>query len=145
MMKSILCLLLVLHNVFGTLAVPEARTIFEMKTGIQLRMHVVAHDDSEAMQQLKLTVRDIKADALKEVTVDGLFVAVGTQPRSDLVKGQLELDGAGYVAAGEDTVTSVPGVFVAGDLRRKPLKQVITAAADGAVAASRAIQFVLER
>lgn len=95
--------------------------------------------------RLKLTVRDIKADALKEVTVDGLFVAVGTQPRSDLVKGQLELDGAGYVAAGEDTQTSVPGVFVAGDLRRKPLKQVITAAADGAVAASRAIQFVLER
>ena len=95
--------------------------------------------------RLKLTVRDIKADALKEVAVDGLFVAVGTQPRSDLVKGQLELDGAGYVAAGEDTVTSVPGVFVAGDLRRKPLKQVITAAADGAVAASRAIQFVLER
>ena len=95
--------------------------------------------------RLKLTVRDIKADALKEVAVDGLFVAVGTQPRSDLVKGQLELDGAGYVAAGEDTQTSVPGVFVAGDLRRKPLKQVITAAADGAVAASRAIQFVLER
>ena len=95
--------------------------------------------------RLKLTVRDIKADALKEVAVDGLFVAVGTQPRSDLVKGQLELDGAGYVAAGEDTETSVPGVFVAGDLRRKPLKQVITAAADGAVAASRAIQFVLER
>ena len=95
--------------------------------------------------RLKLTVRDIKADALKEVAVDGLFVAVGTQPRSDLVKGQLELDGAGYVAAGEDTATSVPGVFVAGDLRRKPLKQVITAAADGAVAASRAIQFVLER
>ena len=95
--------------------------------------------------RLKLTVRDIKADALKEVAVDGLFVAVGTQPRSELVKGQLELDGAGYVVAGEDTATSVPGVFVAGDLRRKPLKQVITAAADGAVAASRAIQFVLER
>ena len=95
--------------------------------------------------RLKLTVRDIKADALQELIVDGLFVAVGTQPRSELVKGQLELDGAGYVVAGEDTATSVPGVFVAGDLRRKPLKQVITAAADGAVAASRAIQHVLER
>ena len=80
-----------------------------------------------------------------EWTMYGLFVAVGTQPRSELVKGQLELDSAGYVVAGEDTATSVPGVFVAGDLRRKPLKQVITAAADGAVAASRAIQFVLER
>ena len=95
--------------------------------------------------RLNLTVRDLKSDTTSILTVDGLFVAVGTQPRSDLVKGQLELDGAGYVAAGEDTETSVPGVFVAGDLRRKPLKQVITAAADGAVAASRAIQFVLER
>lgn len=94
---------------------------------------------------LKLTVRDIKADALKEVAVDGLFVAVGTQPRSELVKDQLALDSAGYVIAGEDTCTSVPGVYVAGDLRKRPLKQVITAAADGAVAASRAIQFVLER
>ena len=99
----------------------------------------------KADDRLKLTVRDIKADALQELTVDGLFVAVGTQPRSELVKGQLELDSAGYVVAGEDTATSVPGVFVAGDLRRKPLKQVITAAADGAVAASRAIQYVLER
>lgn len=95
--------------------------------------------------RLKLTVRDIKADALKEVVVDGLFVAVGTQPRSELVKDQLALDSAGYVIAGEDTCTSVPGVYVAGDLRKRPLKQVITAAADGAVAASRAIQFVLER
>lgn len=95
--------------------------------------------------RLKLTVRDIKADALKEVVVDGLFVAVGTQPRSELVKDQLELDGAAYVIAGEDTCTSVPGVYVAGDLRKRPLKQVITAAADGAVAASMAIKFVLER
>ena len=95
--------------------------------------------------RLKLTVKDIKAGEMFELMADGLFVAVGTQPRTDLVKDQLETDGAGYVIAGEDTLTSIPGVFVAGDMRRRPLKQVITAAADGAVAASQAIKFVLER
>ena len=95
--------------------------------------------------RLRLTIRDIKADAMKSLTVDGLFVAVGTQPRTELVKDQLPLDGAGSVIAGEDTVTDVPGVFIAGDMRRRPLKQVITAAADGAVAATQAIRFVLER
>lgn len=95
--------------------------------------------------RLLLTLRDRKADAEKTLAVDGLFVAVGTQPRTELVRGQLPLDETGYVLAGEDTRTAIPGVFAAGDLRARPLKQVITAAADGAVAASMAIRFVLER
>ena len=66
-------------------------------------------------------------------------MAVGTQPGSELLKGQLELDEAGYVVASEDTQTSIPGVFAAGDLRKKPLKQIVTAVSDGAVAASMAL------
>ena len=65
---------------------------------------------------------------------DGIFVSVGRQPASGLFAGQVELDGSGYVIAGEDTKTSLPGVFAVGDLRTKTLRQVITAAADGAVA-----------
>lgn len=95
--------------------------------------------------RLLLALKDLKSGQLRELTVDGLFVAVGTQPRTALVRGQLALDGAGYVAAGEDTRTEIPGVFAAGDLRARPLKQVITAAADGAVAATMAIRYVLER
>ncbi len=95
--------------------------------------------------RLLLTLMDRKSGAERALEVDGLFVAVGTQPRTGLVRGQLALDGAGYIPAGEDTRTEVPGVFAAGDLRRRPLKQVITAAADGAVAASMAIRYVLER
>lgn len=95
--------------------------------------------------RLRLTLHDIKANAPKEIAVDGLFVAVGTQPRSALIREQLPLDASGYVIAGEDTCTDIPGVYVAGDLRRRPLKQVITAAADGAVSASMAIKFVLEQ
>ncbi|MDO4355425.1 MAG: FAD-dependent oxidoreductase [Clostridia bacterium] len=95
--------------------------------------------------RLLLTMHDRKADGDRQLEVDGLFVAVGTQPRTELIRGQLALDGAGYVLAGEDTRTEIPGVFAAGDLRARPLKQVITAAADGAVAASMAIRHVLER
>ena len=95
--------------------------------------------------RLLLTLKDLKSGQLRALAVDGLFVAVGTQPRTELVRGQLALDGAGYVAAGEDTRTEIPGVFAAGDLRARPLKQVITAASDGAVAATMAIRYVLER
>ena len=94
---------------------------------------------------LCLTLKDLKSGQVRTLAVDGLFVAVGTQPRPELVRGQLALDGAGYVVAGEDTRTESPGVFAAGDLRARPLKQVITAAADGAVAATMAIRYVLER
>ena len=66
---------------------------------------------------------------------DGLFVSIGRSPNTALVQGQLELDSAGYIVADESTRTSLPGVFAAGDVRTKELRQVITAAADGAVAA----------
>lgn len=74
--------------------------------------------------------------------VDGLFVAVGTVPQTQLIRDQLALDAQGYIIAGEDTRTSVPGVFAAGDIRQKPLRQVITAASDGAVAANAAAAYI---
>ncbi|MBQ7355327.1 MAG: thioredoxin-disulfide reductase [Clostridia bacterium] len=66
---------------------------------------------------------------------DGVFISIGRQPATSFLQGQIELDEHGYVIAGEDTRTNLPGVFAAGDLRTKELRQVITAAADGAVAA----------
>lgn len=66
--------------------------------------------------------------------VDGLFVAVGRVPDTDLVRGQVDLDAEGYMIADETTRTSVPGVFAVGDARTKPMRQIITAAADGATA-----------
>lgn len=67
-----------------------------------------------------------------EVSVDGVFIAVGILPNSELAKGIVELDEGGYIVAGEDGRTSSPGIFAAGDVRTKQLRQVITAAADGA-------------
>ena len=65
---------------------------------------------------------------------DGLFVAIGRVPDTALIAGQVELDKQGYIVADETTRTSVPGVFAAGDARVKPLRQIITAASDGATA-----------
>lgn len=66
------------------------------------------------------------------IPVNGVFMAVGTQPNTAGIEGLPDTDEKGYVIAGEDCVTSIPGIFAAGDLRTKQLRQVITAAADGA-------------
>ena len=71
---------------------------------------------------------------------DGLFVSIGREPETALFD-ELEKDG-GYIAAGEDTQSSVPGVFAAGDVRTKPFRQIVTAAADGAVAAAAAEKYL---
>ena len=71
----------------------------------------------------------------EELTTDALFVAIGLIPENGVFKDLVELDEAGYVVAGEDCVTSAPGVFAAGDCRTKDVRQLVTAAADGAVAA----------
>ena len=71
----------------------------------------------------------------KTLAVDGVFVAVGVEPQTKLVEDQLPLDAGGYILAGEDTQTAIPGVFAAGDCRKKPLRQVSTAVGDGATAA----------
>lgn len=76
------------------------------------------------------------------LTVDGCFVAVGQLPDTAIVKDVVALDDYGYILAGEDTKTNIPGVFAAGDARNKPLRQVVTAAADGAVAAMAAQSYL---
>ena len=80
-------------------------------------------------------VRNKKTGQDQELACDGVFVAVGQVPNTQLFKGQVDLDESGYVLAGETTKTNLPGVFAVGDLRKKPLRQVVTAASDGAVAA----------
>lgn len=76
------------------------------------------------------------------IEAEGLFVSIGRIPATELVKGQIELDDGGYIVSREDTKTNIPGVFAAGDLRTKDLRQVITAASDGAVAAHFAEEYI---
>lgn len=77
-----------------------------------------------------------------EVSCDGIFVAIGRIPNTSLFKDQIELDSEGYIAADETTKTNIPGVFVAGDVRQKPLRQIVTAASDGAVASKFAEEYM---
>ena len=78
---------------------------------------------------------------VKTLDVDGLFVAIGREPKNDFIKN-LKLDDSGYVEASEDCKTNIDGIFVAGDSRTKTTRQIVTATADGAVAATAAIKYL---
>lgn len=84
------------------------------------------------MQVESITISNLKENVEEKLLVDGCFIAVGILPNNKLVKDSLDLDEGGYIKAGEDGITSIPGVFAAGDVRTKQLRQIITAAADGA-------------
>lgn len=102
---------------------------------------------SELLHGDKLTgvkVRNIQTGEETEISCDGLFVCIGREPASELVKGQLELDGAGYIVADESTRTSLPGVYAVGDVRTKAFRQVVTAVGDGATAAYYADEYLTE-
>ena len=85
-------------------------------------------------------VYEVEAD--EEDGTMGLFIFIGYQPQTELFKGKVEIDQYGYIVAGESTETNVPGVFVAGDCRVKEVRQVVTATADGAVAAIMAEKYI---
>lgn len=87
-------------------------------------------EGSDKVEDIK--VRNVKTDEEKAIAVDGVFIAVGILPNTEKFKGLVDLDESGYIIAGEDCVTSTPGIFAAGDIRTKNLRQVVTAVADGA-------------
>lgn len=85
---------------------------------------------SEQVEGLRITER--VTGKTQELNVSGVFVAVGILPNTDYCSGLVEMDEKGYVLAGEDCCTSREGIYAAGDIRKKPLRQILTAAADGA-------------
>lgn len=78
----------------------------------------------------------------KNIAVDGIFVAVGIHPDTEFVRELVACDESGYILAGEDTKTTISGIYAAGDVRKKPMRQIITAVADGANAATAAANFL---
>ncbi|MCI8544343.1 MAG: FAD-dependent oxidoreductase [Lachnospiraceae bacterium] len=82
-----------------------------------------------------VNLKDCKTGEVSLLPVAGVFVAVGIRPETELVQGLAACDENGYVLAGEDCATDVPGLFAAGDVRRKPIRQIVTAVSDGANAA----------
>ena len=87
-------------------------------------------------------VQDLLTGEEALLPCDGLFVSIGRAPASELVKGLLDLDENGYIIAGESTATSLPGIYAVGDVRTKALRQVVTAVADGAMAAHAAEEYL---
>lgn len=104
---------------------------------------VVEEIDGEDQVQY-VQVKNVKDDSKKTINVDGVFIAVGIDPDSALVDGIAELDKSGYVISDETGKTGAPGLFVAGDVRTKQLRQIITAAADGANAITSVEHYLLE-
>ena len=87
-------------------------------------------------------LRGLRTGEETQLDCDGVFISVGRKPATELVQGQLELDRGGYIVADETTKTSLPGVYAVGDVRTKPLRQVVTAVADGAMAVHMAEEYL---
>jgi len=102
---------------------------------------------SQLLHDSRLTgvrIQNVLTGEEEDVTCDGIFVSIGRKPATELVSGQLSLDEGGYVIAGESTETSIPGVYAVGDVRTKALRQIVTAVADGAIAAHYAQEFLAQ-
>ena len=89
-------------------------------------------------------IRNLKTGEKSQLKADGMFVAIGIVPNNDLVKGQLKQTEAGFVLTDENMKTDIAGVFAAGDIRQKPLWQLVTAVSDGAIAAVSAQRYIIE-
>lgn len=99
-------------------------------------------EGTEKVESLK--VKDVHTGEEKGISVDGVFIAVGILPNTEKFRNLVKLDESGYIIAGEDGVTDTPGVFAAGDIRTKKLRQVVTAVADGANAVASAQRYLME-
>ena len=101
--------------------------------------------DTDPLGVTGIRIRNVKTDAITEMGVDGLFIAIGHDPATKLFRGHLDIDGEGYInTAPDSTATSIPGVFAAGDVQDKIYRQAVTAAGTGCMAALEAEEFIAE-
>ena len=137
-----------LRGILKTKRVGHAGTLDPMATGVLpvfVGRATRAVSYAEAGDQASiagLRVADLKTAQRKELAVDGLFIAVGQEPRNEVFANLVMTDDRGYFLAGEDCGTSLPGVFAAGDCRAKKVRQLTTAVGDGAVAGLAASAYV---
>ena len=104
---------------------------------------VVSQDESGKMTGVRL--EDVQTGEEKEVACDAVFVSVGRAPATQMLETQVVLDENGYIIADESTRTNLPGVFAVGDIRTKALRQIVTAAADGANAANAVEEYLANK
>ncbi len=92
-----------------------------------------------------IRVKNVKTNEVKQIDAEGIFVAIGIKPNNELLENQINMTEAGFVLTDETMETNISGVYAAGDIRQKPLWQLVTAAADGAVAAVSAQRYIVEK
>lgn len=113
-----------------------------MNKGIELCLNSVVTEITGNSRVEGLKVKNVATNEEKAIKADGVFVLIGVSPNSGIFKGLLELDEKGYIGSDEDMRTSVDGIFACGDVRKKSLKQIVTAAGEGATAAVSAEHYV---
>lgn len=92
-----------------------------------------------------MIVENLKTGETQEIAIDGVFVAIGRRPDTGFLQGMINLDEGGHIITDENMKTNIDGVYAAGDVRSGSLKQIVTAAADGAIAASRIVAYLNQR
>ena len=132
-----------IHRRDNLRATPTTAKPLEQLTNITYHWNteIISLEKDKKLQGL--TLKNKLTGEISQLTCDGLFVAIGVSPNTELFAAQLELNAAGYIQADETTRTTVPGVFAVGDLRGKPLRQIVTAVADGAVASKYVEEYLI--
>lgn len=120
------------------------KNLMELSNVEILWNHVVTSIEGDGQTE-KMVIRSTKDESVQEKEIDGIFIAVGIHPNTAFVEGLLEMDEKGYIKAGEDGKTSVEGIFAAGDVRTKKLRQIITAVSDGANAVTSVQEYLLSK
>lgn len=113
-----------------------------MNPKIEFVWHSVVDEISGTDTVNSALIRDVRDNARSHLVADGVFIYVGYQPNSSLVKDIVKLDEKGYILTDDNMLTSQPGIYAAGDVRQKLLRQVVTAVADGAIAAVAAEKYL---
>ena len=132
----------VVQNLDHLTGEPALQDIIAKRDNVEVLLGTVVEALPATAPLTSITLRRVADDHVYDLSVDGVFVAIGLQPENDAFASVAALDERGYVDAGEDCLTNTPGVFVAGDCRRKAIRQVATATGDGAVAALSACQYI---
>lgn len=125
---------------FRAAKILQERAVENKKIDMRLNSVAVEIDGADRVEAVE--IKDVKTGKVTAIKADAVFVLVGMTPNSDIVKGMVKLDEKGYILTDNDMRTSVPGIFACGDVRKKLLRQIITASGDGATAAFSAEQYI---
>ena len=120
----------------------KLQDILRSRANVEIITGAVVESVNETDEFSGIIIKFVATGETKEIKADGMFVAIGLEPENEIFKSLADLDKAGYIDSGEDCATKTAGVFAAGDCRKKAVRQITTATADGAVAAIAACRYI---